>query len=65
MEKLEEIDKKNFENILQNQDKLEERLSSLSENIKNLAFQDKSNIFSKAYPPNTNIDSRFKKNNVF
>ena len=59
MEKLEETDKKNFEKILENQDKLEERLSSLSENIRDLAFQDKSNIFSKAYPTNTNIDSRF------
>jgi hypothetical protein len=57
MKQLEETDKKNFEKILENQDKLEDKISSLSEKIKNFAYQDRSNIFAKAYPPNPNIDS--------
>lgn len=57
IEGLEKVDKENFQKIAEKQGKLKENLDGLSENIKNLAMDDKSDIFGQAYPANPSIDS--------
>lgn len=57
MQSLEETDKENFANIVKTQGKLSQELSDLSENVKNLAFSDKSQVFRRAYPAKPSIDS--------
>lgn len=57
MQSLEKTDKENFENIVKTQDQLSEKLHDLSENVKNLAVNDKSQVFRRAYPARSSIDS--------
>ena len=59
MKTLEKKDQANFEKIIEDQDNLISKLDSISNLVKETAVNDRSGIFSRAYPSNPNMDSCF------